>query len=239
MLHLREKFAPGTGKDHVGGASPVHVELRSTGVLIAALVSFIVLSACRLDMHVQPQQNPLSRSDFFSDQRSERPPVEGTVARGELREDSYLYSGKIGNKPGDFMPFPVTKEVLQRGRERLQHLLRALPLAGGRRQWLRSLSRFLTQAAVLSHRASAEGSGGIFLRCDQQWLRHHARLRFADSASRSLEYRGLHPRFATQPECNQGGRSCRTDFPVGTAAVPPVGFGRDLTRDRAPGAIDT
>ncbi len=118
MLHLREKFAPGTGKDHVGGASPVHVELRSTGVLIAALVSFIVLSGCRLDMHVQPKQNPLSRSDFFSDQRSERPPIEGTVARGELREDSYLYSGKIANKPGDFMPFPVTMEVLQRGRER-------------------------------------------------------------------------------------------------------------------------
>jgi mono/diheme cytochrome c family protein len=69
-------------------------------------------------MHVQPRQNPLSRSDFYTDQRSERPPVEGTVARGQLHEDTYFYTGKIGNNPGDVMPFPVTKEVLARGRER-------------------------------------------------------------------------------------------------------------------------
>ena len=75
-------------------------------------------SACRIDMHVQPRQNPLSRSDFYADQRSARPPVEGTVARGQLHEDTYFYTGKIGNNPGDVMPFPVTKEVLARGRER-------------------------------------------------------------------------------------------------------------------------
>jgi hypothetical protein len=85
------------------------------GLLIASLT---LLSACRLDMHVQPRQNPLSRSDFFTDQRSERPPVEGTVARGQLHEDTYFYTGKAGNGPGDYMPFPVTKEVLDRGRER-------------------------------------------------------------------------------------------------------------------------
>lgn len=75
-------------------------------------------TACRIDMHVQPRQNPLSRSDFYSDQRSARPPVEGTIARGQLHEDTYFYTGKIGNNPGDVMPFPVTREVLARGRER-------------------------------------------------------------------------------------------------------------------------
>jgi len=69
-------------------------------------------------MHVQPKQNPFARSSFFPDQRSERPPVEGTVARGQLHADTYFYTGKIGNDPGDSMPFPVTKEVLERGRER-------------------------------------------------------------------------------------------------------------------------
>src|SRR6204780_3317860 len=69
-------------------------------------------------MQVQPRQNPLSHSDFYPDQRSERPPVEGTVARGELREDTYFYTGKAGNNPGACMPFPVTREVLERGRER-------------------------------------------------------------------------------------------------------------------------
>jgi len=75
-------------------------------------------TACRLDMHLQPRQNPLSRSDFFSDQRSERPPVEGTVARGQLHEDTYFFTGKVGGNPGDVMPFSVTREVLDRGRER-------------------------------------------------------------------------------------------------------------------------
>jgi mono/diheme cytochrome c family protein len=81
-------------------------------------LALAVLSACRIDMHVQPKQNPLSRSDFFADQRSERPPVEGTVARGQLHEDTYFYTGRAGSAPGDWMPFPVTKEVLERGRER-------------------------------------------------------------------------------------------------------------------------
>ena len=78
----------------------------------------MLTSACRIDMHVQPRENPLSRSDFFTDQRSARPLVEGTVARGQLHEDTYFYTGKTGNNPGDVMPFPVTKEVLERGRER-------------------------------------------------------------------------------------------------------------------------
>jgi len=75
-------------------------------------------SGCRLDMHVQPRINPLAKSDFFPDQRGARPLVEGTVARGELHEDTYFYTGKVGANPGDYMPFPVTKEVLDRGRER-------------------------------------------------------------------------------------------------------------------------
>ena len=93
----------------------VFARARSLGALLTAVA---LLSACRIDMHVQPRQNPLSRSDFFSDQRSARPPVEGTVARGQLHEDTYFYTGKNGNNPGDYMPFPVTKEVLDRGRER-------------------------------------------------------------------------------------------------------------------------
>ena len=84
----------------------------------AAITAITLTTACRIDMHVQPRQNPLSRSDFYTDQRSARPPVEGTIARGQLHEDTYFYTGKIGNNPGDVMPFPVTKEVLARGRER-------------------------------------------------------------------------------------------------------------------------
>jgi hypothetical protein len=94
------------------------LERRSTVLYTVALLLVALTASCRLDMQVQPRENPLARSEFFPDHRSERPPVEGTVARGELHDDTYFYTGKIGNNPGDMMPFPVTKEVLERGRER-------------------------------------------------------------------------------------------------------------------------
>jgi hypothetical protein len=93
------------------------LHLRQLAFVIA-LAGTALLAACRLDMQVQPRVNPLAKSDFFPDQRSARPPVEGTVARGQLHEDAYFYTGKIGNSPGDYLPFPVTREVLDRGRER-------------------------------------------------------------------------------------------------------------------------
>jgi hypothetical protein len=83
---------------------------------IALLIAFT--AACRLDMHIQPYYRPFAKSDFFADDRSARMPVEGTVARGDLHEDTYFYTGKIGSNDGDYMPFPVTEEVLARGRER-------------------------------------------------------------------------------------------------------------------------
>ena len=85
---------------------------------LAPLALLILCAACRLDMHVQPRYNPLAKSDFFADQRSARPLVEGTVARGELHDDTYFYTGKLGNNPGDYMPFAVTKDDLERGRIR-------------------------------------------------------------------------------------------------------------------------
>ncbi len=92
------------------------VKLRKFSPL--GLLAVLALAGCRQDMHDQPRFKPFAKSDFYSDMRSERPPVEGTVARGELHADTYFYTGKIGNNPGDYMPFPVTAEVLARGRER-------------------------------------------------------------------------------------------------------------------------
>ena len=76
------------------------------------------MAGCRLDMHTDPHVLPLTRSDFFEDGRASRSLVPGTIARGQLREDTYLYTGMIDGRPGDFMPFPATKQVLERGRER-------------------------------------------------------------------------------------------------------------------------
>jgi len=86
---------------------------------IAALSG--VMSGCigfRLDMHIQPKLKTYRESDFWGDHRSARPLVEGTVARGDLRADTYYYTGKINGEPGNVMPFPVTREVLERGQQR-------------------------------------------------------------------------------------------------------------------------
>jgi mono/diheme cytochrome c family protein len=70
-------------------------------------------------MHNQPKFIPLRPSSFFDDGRSARPLAEDTVARGQLRDDVAFYTGRgPDGKPVDTFPFPVTKEVLERGRQR-------------------------------------------------------------------------------------------------------------------------
>ena len=69
-------------------------------------------------MHDQPKYEPLEESPFFGDARSARPIVPGTVARGRLHDDTLLYTGKVGGADADVFPFPITGEVLERGRER-------------------------------------------------------------------------------------------------------------------------
>ncbi len=87
-------------------------------LIALAVMALTVLPGCRLDMHTQPKILPLTQSDFYSDGRGSRTPPGGTVARGELRDDAYLYTGMINGKPGDMLPFPMTKADLERGRER-------------------------------------------------------------------------------------------------------------------------
>ena len=95
--------------------SPKGGKLVWTG---AFAVLAILLAGCRLDMHDQPKFKPLRENDFYSDLRSSRPLIGGTVARGQLNEDTYLHTGFVNGKEGDVMPFPATREVLERGRER-------------------------------------------------------------------------------------------------------------------------
>ena len=82
-------------------------------------VSALSLAGCRSDMQNQPYYRPLRESNFFADKRSARPIIEGTRgARPSWMPDTYFYTGKIGANDGDYMPFPVTAEVLARGQQR-------------------------------------------------------------------------------------------------------------------------
>jgi cytochrome c553 len=89
------------------------------GLSVACMsVLALLLAGCRLDMHLQPKYLPYEPTDFFADGRSERQPVPGTVARGQLRVDELFYTGKENGVEANRFPFPITRADLERGRER-------------------------------------------------------------------------------------------------------------------------
>jgi mono/diheme cytochrome c family protein len=103
-------------------------------------------AGCRRDMQDQPKMKPFRGSTFFADGLSGRQPIEGTIPRGFLRTDTEYFTGKKSTQfgqpaqPGqsvqsvsgqtpttnafaddvDTFPFPITKETVQRGRERYE-----------------------------------------------------------------------------------------------------------------------
>jgi hypothetical protein len=90
---------------------------RARIVLGTSLAGCLLLSGCRQDMHNQPKFYPQRGTTFFADGRSVRPQVENTVARGQLDQTSYFYTGMMNGAEGNAMPFPVTMDVLARGQE--------------------------------------------------------------------------------------------------------------------------
>lgn len=98
---------------------------------IAAVVIVIGLTACRgqrskvppihpnMNMDQQNRVEAQEENRFFTDNRAMRQPVEGTIARGELRQDEALYQGI--NEDSSFVsenPLKLTKKLLKRGQDR-------------------------------------------------------------------------------------------------------------------------
>lgn len=96
------------------------------------LISMVMLS-CRGQLSdkppVQPQQNMLDQerfnamqeNPFFEDRRAMREPVEGTVARGQLRHDDALYEGV--DEDGEYIsenPMDLTRSFLYRGKQQYE-----------------------------------------------------------------------------------------------------------------------
>ena len=101
--------------------------MRTAAVLVLALL----LSGCRgcpsgrppihlnPNMDEQPKLVAQEESTFFADGAAMRVPVEGTVARGDLRQPSELWTGKdAGGQWVLEVPVQVTPAVLARGQER-------------------------------------------------------------------------------------------------------------------------
>ncbi len=109
------------------------------------IFTFALLTGCgvRFDMQDQPRYKVYKKEDgtFFNDHLSSRMLPDGTVARGLLKENKTLYTGKVDNpNPNaqvetttnaagntivtsfpnaiDEFPIPVTKELVDRGQDR-------------------------------------------------------------------------------------------------------------------------
>lgn len=76
------------------------------------------LTGCRQDMQNQPKFKPLRATWFFPDGASARPLVPGTIPQGGLRHDELLYTGRVNGELANVLPFPVSRQLLDRGRER-------------------------------------------------------------------------------------------------------------------------
>src|SRR5215212_11116174 len=77
-------------------------QLKARGRSVRTVLYCLLLTAycllfvgCRQDMQDQPRYEVYESSGFFKDGLSSRKPVEGTVARGYLRADNQLYTGKM------------------------------------------------------------------------------------------------------------------------------------------------
>ena len=88
-------------------------------MLLLAGLGLTLVGCSRLDMQDQPKFKPQRGSDFFADGRSNRPEVDGTIARGSLDEDTAYYDGKDaqGNDIAEF-PLAVDKAFIERGQQR-------------------------------------------------------------------------------------------------------------------------
>jgi mono/diheme cytochrome c family protein len=71
------------------------------------------------DMDQQPKFLAQQANPLFADRRAMRPEIPGTVARGFLGEDGRLERGKEEDGAWtEAVPVPVTRTLLERGRER-------------------------------------------------------------------------------------------------------------------------
>ncbi len=86
--------------------------------LLLLLPTLALLAACRLDMRNQPRYEPFEANAFFDDGAALRPVVADTVARGQLREDEQLHTGRINGELADSFPFTPTVALVERGQER-------------------------------------------------------------------------------------------------------------------------
>lgn len=94
----------------------------------------LIGAGCRRDMQDQPKMKPFRGTTFFGDGLSARQPIQGTIARGFLRDNAEYFTGKksVRSAPAptgtpnafaddiETFPFAITEDTVKRGRQRYE-----------------------------------------------------------------------------------------------------------------------
>jgi mono/diheme cytochrome c family protein len=94
------------------------MKFRRSAFIGLVIASATLGAACRQDMHDAPRYDAYEASPFFADGRASRTAPRGTVARGWLRDDEALYTGKVNGQTVDAVPFAIAHADIVRGQER-------------------------------------------------------------------------------------------------------------------------
>lgn len=97
--------------------APGRASGRAIGCALAVVLG-VTAAACRQDMHDAPRYEAYEASTFFADGRASRQAPAGTVARGWLRQDEALNTGRANGELVAEFPFPISAVDMQRGRDR-------------------------------------------------------------------------------------------------------------------------
>jgi hypothetical protein len=84
----------------------------------AGLFFAVLMSGCVQQMEDQPRVDTLEASPLHENESSYRPPLPGTIARGELPETTALATGTSDSKPVTDFPLELDRPLLERGQER-------------------------------------------------------------------------------------------------------------------------
>src|SRR5690242_18988041 len=116
-LPLARLFRTHSNKFHLR-RSPSQVRSSSWSVIAVSVGTVLLLAACTQNMALQPYNRPYTPSDVLPDRCCARPLPADTVARGHTRDDTLLFTGKDSSGQDSIQfPFPITRDVLQRGRD--------------------------------------------------------------------------------------------------------------------------
>ena len=85
-----------------------------------SVILIIILSNCSQKMATQPAHKPFAKSEFFTNGQLARKPVEGTIPSGFTRTNQRIEPVENFDKTSNQLPFPLTEEVLQRGKDRFE-----------------------------------------------------------------------------------------------------------------------